>query len=66
MNIYGQPSNIVVGSGAAASSKEMSQNNTYEEIDNYQNTEPPPMIAPVSGVPNLKVGTIFLKLAGKV
>ena len=34
------------------------QQNIYEDIDQYQQREPPPMIAPISGVPNLKVGTI--------
>jgi len=32
------------------------QQNIYEDIDQYQQREPPPMIAPISGVPNLKVG----------
>ena len=31
------------------------QQNIYEDIDQYQQREPPPMIAPISGVPNLKV-----------
>ena len=34
------------------------QQNIYEDIDQYQQREPPPMIAPISGVPNLKVGII--------
>ena len=38
---------------------EQQQQNIYEDIDQYQQREPPPMIAPISGVPNLKVGSII-------
>ena len=43
--------NTNYGSG----SDQQQTQNIYEDIDQYQQREPPPMIAPVSGVPNLKV-----------
>ena len=43
--------NTSYGSG----SDQQQTQNIYEDIDQYQQREPPPMIAPVSGVPNLKV-----------
>ena len=44
------------GSNNGNDGSDQQQQNIYEDIDQYQQREPPPMIAPISGVPNLKVG----------
>ena len=54
INVNG--SNINNGGGNDGNSGDPTQQNIYEDIDQYQQREPPPMIAPISGVPNLKVG----------
>ena len=56
INVNG--SNINTGS-SGNEGNEQQQQNIYEDIDQYQQREPPPMIAPISGVPNLKVGSII-------
>ena len=55
INVNG--SSINTGSGNEGNASEQQQQNIYEDIDQYQQREPPPMIAPISGVPNLKVGS---------
>ena len=57
INVNGN--NINTGSGNEGNASEQQQQNIYEDIDQYQQREPPPMIAPISGVPNLKVGSII-------
>ena len=46
----------VNNNGGGKDGSDQQQQNIYEDIDQYQQREPPPMIAPISGVPNLKVG----------
>ena len=57
-NISVNGSNINNDGGNNCGSGSDQQQNIYEDIDQYQQREPPPMIAPVSGVPNLKVRTL--------
>ena len=57
INVNGN--SINTGSGNEGNASEQQQQNIYEDIDQYQQREPPPMIAPISGVPNLKVGSII-------